>query len=159
MILRTDSRAGKISGIMLMALLALSLPACHSYVAEPAQEEAPAHDIAALPALPDTATVIASADLYKSYAADRAAADRLYKGKTICVQGAVKIIHDDAFGGMFITLQIGAGAAFDHILCRTASDSAFHDLAKGQVVAVRGICVGPVLGNIQLKNCVFFSRK
>ncbi len=91
-------------------------------------------------------------DLYREYETDETAANRKYKGKVLLISGAVRYVHRDVAGTLYLTLR--GNDLLGSVQCYFGDEhgSKLVHLGPGDIVEVRGRCTGLVI-NVLLKEC------
>ena len=99
------------------------------------------------------ATELSAAQLWLSYTRDPAAADRLFKGKSLLVSGTVRSVDRDFDGSMLVRLI--TGDPFETVNARMAVRNQPQLLAsKGKQVSLLCVGRGVMIGAPSLASCV-----
>jgi len=105
---------------------------------------------------PIQALQVSAHKLRKDYEGNEVAADRVYKGKHVLVDGRVDNIGKGLLGGMYVTLKSSSNqyqiVGFIQCFFNSSSESQLAQLQKGQNVTLLGKVDGK-MGNILVKNC------
>ncbi|KPL00025.1 MAG: hypothetical protein AMJ90_08960 [candidate division Zixibacteria bacterium SM23_73_2] len=99
---------------------------------------------------------VSAENLCKDYEANEVAADEMYKGKILIVDGTVKDIEKSIFDEIYVTLE-GNKDVIISVDCYFSEThkSSLAKLTKGQKVSIKGKCDGKTF-DVVLKGCTFF---
>jgi hypothetical protein len=97
---------------------------------------------------------ISAEQLSSAYAADEAAADKLYKGNLLIVTGKVNSVNKNLMGVYFVKLSGGGIEAWEiQCIFDERSASQVEQLQKNDAVTIKGICDGYYM-SIKMKDCM-----
>lgn len=103
---------------------------------------------------------VSATDLFKAYKDDKAAADQLYKNKSLELTGIIDVIGKDLVSGeSFVSLKAD-DRRFDAAIMQIqafpadSEKSKLTSLSEGQTVTIVGTCTG-ITGNIIIKDARF----
>jgi ribosomal protein L40E len=96
---------------------------------------------------------LSAAELWSTYSRDRAAADRLYRDRSVVVSGVVRAVDRNYEGDMVV--RLATPDAFDAVnaTLATRNDPALVGLAKGRTVSLLCVGRGALMGAPQLGSC------
>jgi PBP1b-binding outer membrane lipoprotein LpoB len=145
-------------GLFLIFSIAVASLVFTSCGTKHADKPAPQGDTAHLqaPVHPDTLSVISAEYIDSVYHADPKRAAKEYKGKTITVKGEIQEVHKNKSkkhrGLNWVTLHTGNKAAASHLTCTSPDVHFISELKKGQLVTIKGTCIGIISHNVQLNE-------
>ena len=101
--------------------------------------------------------IVTATELISDYAANELAADKEYKGQTIVVEGRIDSISKEETGVLVVVLQ-GRDYSLTDIRCHfpSSSEESLLKLQGGQMVTIKGRCIGKGLFGIFLVGCSLF---
>lgn len=101
----------------------------------------------------DIEVTVKAATLIADYKANEVKADMKYKDKIIAVTGKVNEIKKDLGGFPILLLKAGKHWVQVHCKCAKETASKVAKINKGQMVTVKGVCLGK-LGNVNMGGCI-----
>jgi len=137
-----------IAGMFAIATMSAMSP---SRAAEPAPLPAAAAPVATVARAVARTPAISAGELWSAYTRDHAAADRLYRDRSVVVSGLVRAVDRDFEGDMIVRLATPDPFEAVNATLATRNDPALGGLVKGRPVSL--LCVGrgelmgaPILG-------------
>jgi hypothetical protein len=117
-------------------------------------ETAPAWPkMAAAPAIPRASAQVTAAELWAAYARNPTEADRLYRDRSVVVNGVVRSVDRDFEGSM--VARLSTGDAFETVNAKlaTRNDPTMVGVVKGRPVSLLCVGRGALMGAPQLGGC------
>ena len=96
---------------------------------------------------------VSAADLWSTYSRDRAAADRLYRDRSVVITGVVRAFDRNYEGAMVVRLATPDPFDAVNATLATRNDPALAGLAKGRTVSLLCVGRGDLMGAPQLGSC------
>jgi len=100
---------------------------------------------------------LTATDLYEAFDSDEKAAETLYLGKILEVEGLISEVEATDEGGVNLSLE--GGGLLGGVRCRLDKDGINADasLTVGQSVTIRGECTGKLM-DVELSRCVLLDK-
>lgn len=100
---------------------------------------------------------LTATDLYEAFDSDEKAAETLYLGKILDVEGVISEVEATDEGGVNLSLE--GGGLLGGVRCRLDQGGISSDasLTAGQSVIIRGECTGKLM-DVELSRCVLLDK-
>jgi ribosomal protein L40E len=142
-----------LSGCLVAAMFAVASASALLNVPNP-PDVAPAWPkTAAAPPMPKASAQVTASELWAAYARNAAQADRLYRDRSVVVNGIVRSVERDYEGSM--VARLSTGDAFETVNAKLATrdDPTMVGVIKGRHVSLLCVGRGALMGAPQLGGC------
>ena len=142
-----------LSGCLVAAMFAVASASALLTVPNP-PDVAPAWPkTAAAPPMPKASAQVTAPELWAAYARNAAQADRLYRDRSVVVNGIVRSVERDYEGSM--VARLSTGDAFETVNAKLATrdDPTMVGVIKGRPVSLLCVGRGALMGAPQLGGC------